>query len=162
MFGSDRRGTVIVSAAATSAVAAELRDVIVGRVFNLSPTANLHLRRYASAQSESLALLPVETQLIVIGRDVTGDWLRVNFSGTFGWVFSLYIELSRNGESIDLLKDVPETTEGLVPPGREAPLDSTVPNRGGTSRRQPAIGDLLPPGFEDTGEAVEELLPLPN
>ncbi len=43
-------------------------DQIVGRVFNLNPDANLHLRLYPDPQAESLGLAPFGTTLIVNGR----------------------------------------------------------------------------------------------
>ncbi len=79
------------------------RNVNVATVQGLSPGANLHLRRFDDAQSESLALIPNGTAMIVLGRNATGDWLQVDYQGTIGWVAVPYVRVSYNEDEIDVL-----------------------------------------------------------
>lgn len=84
-----------------------LRNVVVGEVA-LDAGANLHLRRNPNPNSESLALIPTGTQLLVQGRTDTGEWVQVEFEGQQGWTSSLYVVLTFNGASYDL-QEVPVT-----------------------------------------------------
>lgn len=95
-----------------------LRDVVVGEVI-LDPGANLHLRRRANRDSESLSLVPAGTQLIVNGRNEVGDWLNVTFEGIDGWVSSQYLFLTRNGRSVELIElpVVAQATATITPIG---------------------------------------------
>ncbi len=112
----DRRGNV--GAGTTGPVAPTrdpLRDVVVAEVA-LDPGANLHLRRNPNPNSESLALIPSGTQLLVQGRTDIGDWVQVEFEGQPGWISSQYAVLTFNGASFEL-NEVPVTVfTGLATP----------------------------------------------
>lgn len=91
-----------------------LRDVVVGTI-ELDAGANLHLRRNPNANSESLALMPDGTQLIVSGRTDTAEWVQVEFEGQIGWTSSRYLSYTFNGETYEL-QAVPVTvTLGITP-----------------------------------------------
>ncbi len=79
------------------------RNVNVATVQGLEPGANLHLRRFDSAQSESLTLIPNGTAMIILGRNDVGDWLQVDYQGTIGWVAVPYVRVSYNEDTIDVL-----------------------------------------------------------
>ncbi len=82
-----------------------LEDVVVAEV-RLNTGANLQLRRTPDANSESLNLVPNGTQLIVTSRTATGEWLNVTFEGESGWISSLYVVLTFNGDTINI-NDIP-------------------------------------------------------
>lgn len=110
----DRRGAI---GAGTSAPVAPTRDplrnVVVAEIV-LDPGANLHLRRNPNPNSESLALMPAGTQLLVQGRTDTSEWVQVEFEGQTGWTSSRYLVLTFNGASFNL-EDVPVTVFTLLP-----------------------------------------------
>lgn len=110
----DERGGVTVRVAPTSSVPEDIRDLVVGTVFNLNPGANLHLRRSDNDSAESLALLPGGTIVTVDAQNVDGTWLRATYNGTVGWVFAQYIQLTLNGESYKL-EDLPVVDTSPTP-----------------------------------------------
>ena len=69
---------------------------IVGEV-NVNFDSALHLRRYPDATSESLALIPPDTMLLLEGVTESGDWYKVQYEGEAGWVAAPYLVLSRDG-----------------------------------------------------------------
>ncbi|MCS7071181.1 MAG: SH3 domain-containing protein, partial [Anaerolinea sp.] len=121
-----------------------LRDAVVAEVV-LDPGANLHLRRRANRDSESLALIPAGTQVIVNGRNEIGDWLQVTFEGIDGWVSTQYVFVTRNGRRVDIqtLPVVPEVTPTITPIGFTA-----SPNPAATQPSAPA-GSGFPTGVDD-------------
>jgi uncharacterized protein YraI len=82
-----------------------LRDVFVAEVI-LDPGANLHLRRQPDSASESIALIPANTQLVVDGRTEDGIWLRATFEGLQGFIASQFTVITFNGNLADA-SDVP-------------------------------------------------------
>lgn len=121
-----------------------LRDAVVAEVV-LDPGANLHLRRRANRDSESLALIPAGTQVVVNGRNEIGDWLQVTFEGIDGWVSTQYVFVTRNGRRVDIqtLPVVPEVTPTITPIGFTA-----SPNPAATQPSAPA-GSGFPTGVDD-------------
>jgi hypothetical protein len=116
----DRRGAIGVGTSGPVAPTRDpLRNVVVGEVV-LDAGANLHLRRNPNPNSESLALIPTGTQLLVQGRTDTNEWVQVEFEGQMGWVSSLYIVLTFNGASYDLL-EVPVTVFSGLPTATATP-----------------------------------------
>ncbi|PJF42444.1 MAG: hypothetical protein CUN50_04070 [Candidatus Thermofonsia Clade 1 bacterium] len=93
---------------------------------NVDPGVNLQMRRTPDIAAESLALLPLGTQLVVlektevesrgglVGEPSSLTWLYVRFtsdSGTLtGWVNSQFVVLTRDGRPFSL-DDVPTATE---------------------------------------------------
>ena len=69
---------------------------IIGEV-NVNFDSALHLRRYPDATSESLALIPPDTNLRLDGITENGDWYKVAFEGENGWVAAAYLILSMDG-----------------------------------------------------------------
>ncbi len=98
----DQRGSVVTTGQAQPSVADSLRNVVAGTVFNLNADANLHFRRNDNDQSESLALLPNGTQIIVSGRSPDDTWLQATYDNQQGWVASQYVQLSFNGQPFEL------------------------------------------------------------
>lgn len=64
----------------TAAPAAPISNVVTGRVVNLNPDANLHLRQYADSNSLSLGTIQVNTQVTVNGRQ--GEYANIFLSAT--------------------------------------------------------------------------------
>jgi len=91
-----------------------LRNVVVGTIA-LNEGANLHLRRNPNANSESLALMPNGTQLIVSGRTDTAEWVQVEFEGQVGWTSSLYLTYTFNDTPYDLAEVPVTVTLGITP-----------------------------------------------
>lgn len=116
-------------------------NLIIGTV-NVDPGVNLQLRRTPDIMSESLALLPLGTQLVVlektevesrgglVGEPSSLIWLYVRFtteSGTItGWVNSQFITLSQKGRPF-ALADVPTATEIRVGGLQGSPLVAPPP-----------------------------------
>lgn len=106
----DRRGAITGSVPSVSIPTPDpLQDVVVAEV-RLNTGANLQLRRTPDANSESLNLIPNGTQLIVESRTSTGEWLKVTFEDETGWVSSLYVVLTFNGDTINI-NDIPVEPE---------------------------------------------------
>jgi SH3-like domain-containing protein len=98
----DRRGEVGAGVSGPVAPTRDpLRNVVVGTV-SLNQGANLHLRRNPDANSESLALMTSDTQVVVNGRTDTGEWVQIEFEGQVGWTFSRYLTLTFNGVPFNL------------------------------------------------------------
>lgn len=91
------RGNVTVVSVAT---ANPLKDQFVATVA-LDANANLQLRRLPDSTSQSLALIPSGTQVIVTARTEAADWLKVSYEGQEGWVNTQFVQLSFNGNRVD-------------------------------------------------------------
>ena len=65
--------------------------------------ANLHLRVGPSANTESVDLLPADTEMLVDGVNINGDWYRVDYEGVSGWVSARFVALSFNGRMLPRL-----------------------------------------------------------
>ncbi len=74
---------------------------VVATIDQLNPGSNLHLRRNPTSESESLALIPAGTQLVVEGVNDTGEWYQVTYNGTTGWISNTYVSLTLNGRPYD-------------------------------------------------------------
>ncbi|MCS6834627.1 MAG: DUF4397 domain-containing protein [Anaerolineae bacterium] len=77
------------------ATANPVRNQFVATVV-LDPTANLQLRRFPDATSQSLALIPSGSQLIVLSRTEAADWLLVTYEGQEGWISSQFVTVRFN------------------------------------------------------------------
>jgi uncharacterized protein YraI len=116
----DRRGGVGAGTAGPVAPTRDpLRNVVVGEV-TLNTGANLHLRRNPNSNSESLALIPSETRVLVTGRTDTSEWVEVEFEGQTGWVSSLYLSLTFNDLPYEL-QEVPVTVFTILPTATATP-----------------------------------------
>jgi SH3-like domain-containing protein len=82
------------------------RDAIVATVVGLNEGVALNLRRTPTQQAEVLANIPLGTRMVVLSRNLTGDWLQVEYDGVQGWVFTQYTALSFNDRSFSI-DDVP-------------------------------------------------------
>lgn len=94
-------------------------DVVVATIDQLNPGSNLHLRRNPAADSESLALIPAGTQLVVEGVNDTGEWYQVTYNGTTGWISNTYVSLTFNGR--------PYNPAGLQVLATPTPTETPVP-----------------------------------
>ena len=84
------------------------RDQFVATVV-LDPTANLQLRRFPDITSQSLALIPSGSQVIVLSRTEAADWLLVTYEGQEGWISSQFVTVRFND------RIVPVTDIGVDP-----------------------------------------------
>lgn len=75
---------------------------LIATVINLSPGANLQLRSTPSANGQSLGLIPLDTQLPILGRNGNGSWIQVQFQSQTGWVDSGYVSITKNGRKISI------------------------------------------------------------
>lgn len=106
----DRRGALGAGVAGPVAPTQDpLRNAVVGTI-SLDQGANLHLRRSPDANSESLALMPSGTHLLVTGRTDTNEWVEVEFEGQVGYTSARYVTLTFNGTPYDL-NQVPITVD---------------------------------------------------
>lgn len=146
----DTRGGFTAGAGAVRPTADPLRDQIVAEV-NVNPDASLHFRRFPSAQSESLALLPAGTRLRVTGRTEAGDWLQVEYQETTGYVATAYVILTRNERAFNLA-DVPVVTVEM-PAGMSSGAPTLSPaQQSGSGSGGPLtapVGAPLPTGTDD-------------
>ncbi len=112
-----QRGSVVNTGPTSQPEATQPRNVVVGTVVGLNDGANLHLRRSASDQGESLALLPNGTTVIVDGRTEDSLWLHVTYQNQGGWVSAQYVSLTFNGQKFELatLPDLSTATPTASP-----------------------------------------------
>ncbi|PJF40490.1 MAG: hypothetical protein CUN54_05090 [Phototrophicales bacterium] len=102
----DARGELRQGAAPPPAPTVDpLANAIIAEVA-IDPGANLHLRRNADPNSESLALIPSATRLVVTARTDDGEWLATTFEGLDGWIASGFVRLTLNNQAINI-EDVP-------------------------------------------------------
>ncbi|MCB9451929.1 MAG: DUF4397 domain-containing protein [Anaerolineaceae bacterium] len=122
-LGDDTRGAIEGGASQAPIPTADpVKDQVVAQI--VTPGGdNLHLRRNADNVSESIALIPNGSLLIVGARSGNGEWLQVTFEGQVGWISSGFVRLTFNGRAFDLA-EVPVET-GVVDQGVVA---TAVPN----------------------------------
>ena len=60
----------------------------------------MQLRSTPSANGQSLGLIPLDTQLPILGRNGAGTWILVQFQSQTGWVDSDYVSVTKNGRKI--------------------------------------------------------------
>ncbi len=82
---------------------------IVASIINVNSGANLQLRRDPNVNAESLALIPPEAQLEVVGRDGSGTWIQVTYNGQTGWVNGAFVKITKNGKKVPI-SDIKITT----------------------------------------------------
>ncbi len=116
----DRRGEVRGPVTSTVITPDPLRDAYIG-VVTVTSGNNLHLRRFPDANSESLALIPGGTRVLVTARSGDGLWLLVEFEGQEGWVNGQFVTLTFNDRPAELA-DVPvvEGQTNTLPESTEA------------------------------------------
>lgn len=131
VLNGDERGGVERTIPPTSSFDPSLRNQIVGEVINLNVGANLHLRRFDNSASESLALLPVGTTMLIEARNEAATWLRAVVNGQRGWVSAQYIAVTRNGRLYNI-NDLPIFAPPVVvTPVPGAPIAPAAPSEGG-------------------------------
>jgi uncharacterized protein YraI len=74
-------------------------------IVNVDAGVNVHIRRTNETAGESLALVPVGTEMQFEGVNESREWVFVRYNPTpetfvRGWVSSLYVALSFNGQSV--------------------------------------------------------------
>ncbi len=111
----NRSGEVNGQAAGVAPTQSPFRNVPVATIVGLLEGANLHLRRYANSQAESLALLPNGTQMIILGRSADDAWFQVEYQGTVGWVAAPYVRVTFNDREYDPLQIPIEATPTRTP-----------------------------------------------
>ena len=130
LVSEERRGSISLTGDA-EAPPAPTRDPFLGNVagtINLNPDANLHLRIRPNASTESLALIPSATKMVVVGVTASGEWYNVAYNDFAGWVSADYVVLSFNNQYVptdDLVSRlVPFDDQGKELP--EASSDDTT------------------------------------
>ena len=115
LVSEERRGSVSLTGDA-EAPPPPTRDPFLGNVagtVNVNPDANLHLRIRPNASTESLALIPSGTKMVVDGVTASGEWYKVAYNDVAGWISAGYVVLSFNNQFVP--------TDELV--SRLAPFD---------------------------------------
>jgi len=87
---------------------------LVATADKLNSGVNLQFRRQPNANAESLALIPNGTQMKVLGRNGSGQWIQVEFGGQTGWVSSNFVTVRKDGklfkvQDIKNVTDEPDT-----------------------------------------------------
>lgn len=135
-----------------------LRNTVVGTVL-LDEGAHLQLRRNPNINAESLGLIPAGEQVPVSARDESGQWLRVKYDNTEGWVSAAYMRLTFNGLAYDLAS-VPVFGTGAtapLPAGPEGTAEATAAPTAVTQEAEivvDVIGMTHEPGGDGTGLPV--------
>jgi uncharacterized protein YraI len=62
----------------------------------------LQLRGTPSVNGQSLGLIPLDTQLPVLGRNGNGSWIQVQYQDQTGWVDSDFVSVTKNGRKISI------------------------------------------------------------
>jgi hypothetical protein len=114
-------------------------DVVIVTVFNLDAGANLQIRRTPNTDGESLALVPNDTALELVGVNEARDWAYVRYTpptgGTItGWANLIFLEISFRNEPFTLdelearglLETIPDTERGAITAGAAGPAAPTV------------------------------------
>jgi uncharacterized protein YgiM (DUF1202 family) len=94
--------TPVATTAAAQPTAISQRNVVIATVGALNEGIRLNLRRTPSTAGEVIANIEPGTQLIVLSKDMTGEWLQTEFDGQLGWVSTQYVFLTFNGASATL------------------------------------------------------------
>ena len=115
------------------------RDIVTAVVINLSPSANLNLRRTPDSNGEILAQLPLNTVTTFGGVNLEGDWTFVTYnapdgSAVTGWASSGFLQYQLNGnlttleelEVRGLLTITPDDTRGSVTTGAGVIVAPTI------------------------------------
>lgn len=79
-----------------------LRNVVIATVGELNPGIRLNLRRTPSTSGEVIGNIDPGTQLVVLSKDLSGEWLQTEFDGQLGWVSTQYVFLTFNGAAATL------------------------------------------------------------
>lgn len=82
-----------------------LENAATVTIVNVDPGVNVHIRRTNETAGESLALVPVGSEMEFEGVNESREWVFVRYNPTpetfvRGWVSSLYAALSFNGQSV--------------------------------------------------------------
>ncbi|MCC7446162.1 MAG: DUF4397 domain-containing protein [Anaerolineae bacterium] len=75
---------------------------IVATVNKLDAGANLQFRRNPDATSESLGLIPSGTELPVLGRNGSGNWIQVRYNNVDGWVNIQFVTITKAGKVFNI------------------------------------------------------------
>ncbi|MFW5748736.1 MAG: DUF4397 domain-containing protein [Chloroflexota bacterium] len=99
---ADRRGSISADAPARAAPTQDpTRDAYLATV-QINPGANLNLRRTPDAQSEVVAQVPSQAQVIVDGRTEDELWLRTTYEDQQGWIASAFVTVTFNGTPVNV------------------------------------------------------------
>lgn len=74
----------------------DMTQGIVGEIA-LDPGAMLHLRRGPAANTESLALIPAGTKVMISGITKNNEWLKASYQKVDGWISAHYVALLLRG-----------------------------------------------------------------
>jgi hypothetical protein len=68
---------------------------------------SINIRELPDLNAKVVSTLEPGVQAIVIGRTETGDWIRVNILGTYGWISKDMVVLNVEPEKVDIVNSSP-------------------------------------------------------
>ncbi len=68
---------------------------------------SINVRELPDLNAKVVSTLEPGVQAIVIGRTETGDWIRVNILGTYGWISKDMVVLNVEPEKVDIVNSSP-------------------------------------------------------
>ncbi len=61
---------------------------------SVTSRGNLNIRSAPNSSAGSLGYVPRNTAITVLGRDASGNWLKINYNGMQGWVSAFYVNIT--------------------------------------------------------------------
>jgi hypothetical protein len=77
-----------------AAVPPKLPPSTVGIAHSGKTTASLDIHRWADAHSQSLGHVAWGEKVVILGRDVSEQWVKIQYKGLTGWILSCCVGLS--------------------------------------------------------------------
>jgi uncharacterized protein YraI len=71
--------------------------------FTAFTRTEVNLRPVPSVQSERILIIPQNVTVPIVGRTLRGDWWRVNYRGTIGWVSASYAVIEQENPDLNLI-----------------------------------------------------------
>jgi uncharacterized protein YgiM (DUF1202 family) len=130
--------------AAVQPTAINARNVVVATVGQLNEGIRLNLRRTPSTAGEVIANIEPGTQLIVLSKDMTGEWLQTEFDGQLGWVSTQYVFLTFNGAAATLDQVAVNTDLVAAATGLPTATVTVVVTVNATATPDPAVATPTP------------------
>ncbi len=124
-----------------------------GNEANVTAERGLSLRQEPTRNSKVITLLPLKAKVIIINENgpeeeidgINGKWVRVNYYGSYGWVFNGYLE--KGNDKISNL----QVKQKINKPG-EGEVVYTIPDSGGIALNSDKTSEI---GFNTCEEQFE-------
>jgi uncharacterized protein YraI len=101
-------------------------------VIDLDEGISLNIRRTPDVNGEVIANVPSGEQMEIFSRDLSNQWLEVEFDGVRGWVFVQYVSISFNQTSADI-ESIPFNSDQLAGVAGNTPTPTFTPSETPTS-----------------------------